>query len=107
MQRLKELFLGNRLICYLSLVLLGIVLIAWLIINRRNMQECLESYRIRNRELARVQALEKRLESLREEKTLLESETRENEIAARNQFRMIREGEHLVLVEREDTGGAK
>lgn len=107
MQRLRELFLGNRLICYLSLVLLGIVLIIWLIVNRRNMQECIESYRVRNQELARVRALEKRLESLREEKRLLESETEENEIAARNQFRMIREGEHLVLVEREETGETK
>jgi cell division protein FtsB len=107
MQRLRELFLGNRLICYLSLVLLGIVLIVWLIVNRRNMQECIESYRVRNQELARVRALEKRLESLREEKRLLESETEENEIAARNQFRMIREGERLVLVEREETGETK
>lgn len=107
MQRLRELFLGNRLICYLSLVLLGIVLIVWLIVNRQNMQECIESYRVRNRELARVRALEKRLESLREEKLLLESEVEENEIAVRNQFRMIREGERLVLVEREETGDTK
>ena len=98
----KRLFSGNRIVCYLSLLLLGIIIIAWLAINRWNLQECIESYRLRNRELAKVKALKKRLEDYQEEKRLLETGMEENEIAVRNRFRMVRPGEHLVIVEREE-----
>jgi len=104
MRGIRELIQGNRLIFYLSLIFLGVVLILWLVANRRNLQECLASYRMRNRELAKVRALEKRLEGLQEEKRLLENGTEESEIAARNRFRMAKEGERLVIVEREVGG---
>ena len=103
MQLLRGLWRDSRWVCYLSLLALGIILIVWLMVNRRNLQECLASYKARNEEMAKVRALKARVESLREEKGLLESGTEENEIAARNRFRMVREGEHLVLVEREKT----
>jgi len=99
---IREFFRGNRPICYLSLLLLGIILIVWLSINRRNLRECLSSYRIRNRELAKVESYQKRIQDLREEKRLLESGMEENEIAVRERFRMVRPGERLVLVEREN-----
>ena len=102
MLNIRELIRGNRLVCYISLLVLGLIVILWLMINRWNLQECLENYKLRNRELAKVNALKKRLENLREEKRLLESGVEENEIAARNRFRMVKPGEHLVLVERED-----
>ena len=102
MLKIRELIRGNRLVCYVSLLILGMVVILWLMFNRWNLQECLESYKLRNRELAKVNALKKRLENLREEKRLLESGVEENEIAVRNRFRMVKPGEHLVLVERED-----
>jgi len=102
MRIFKVLFQGNRLLCYLSLLLLGIILIIWLSINRRNLKECIESYKVRNRELAKVKVLQKRLNDLEEEKRFLESGKEENEIAVRNRFRMAHPGEHIVLVERED-----
>jgi len=102
MKWFRGLWRDNRWVCYLSLLALGIILIVWLMANRRNLQECVASYKARNQEMEKVRALKARVESLREEKRLLESGIEENEIAARNRFRMVREGEHLVLVEREE-----
>ncbi len=107
MRWLRGLWRDNRWVCYLSLLALGIILIVWLMVNRRNLQECLASYKARNEGMAKVRALKARVESLSEEKRLLESGTEENEIAARNRFRMVREGEHVVLVERDETSGKK
>ena len=104
MKLFSRLFKGRSLTCYIWLIGIGIVVVVWLCINRRNLRECLECYETRNREMARVKALNKRLENLREEKNLLISGKVENEIAIRNRFRMVRPGEHLVLVEREDNG---
>jgi len=102
MQLLRGLWRDNRWVCYLSLLALGIILIVWLTVNRRNLQECLASYKARNQEMGKVRALQARVEGLQEEKRLLEGGIEENEIAARNRFRMVREGEHLVLLEREE-----
>ena len=82
--------------------IMGIIVIVWLTVNRRILSECFDSYRTRNREMAKVSALRKRLDDLREEKRLLESTATENEVVVRNRFRMVKPGEHLVLVEREE-----
>jgi cell division protein FtsB len=102
MRGIKDLFKGSRLICYVSLVLTGVIMIVWLTINRSNVQECLKSHRIRNREMAKVKSLKKHLEDLREEKQQLEGGKDANELAVRNRFRMIKPGEHLVLIEHEE-----
>jgi len=107
MKWLRGLWRDNRWVCYLSLLALGIILIIWLAVNRRNLQECVASHKMRNEEMAKVRALKARVDSLSEEKRLLESGIEENEIAARNRFRMVREGERLVLVEREEPGEKK
>ena len=103
MRPLFKIFRGVGLITYLSILLLGVIIALWLAVNRRNLSECIESYRVRNTVRIRVQKLSKKVKELEEEKRMLETGLEENEIAVRERFRMVREGEHLVLVEREET----
>ena len=107
MGRIKGLFFGRNFIFYISLLLLGIIVVVWLTVNRRNLKECFWSYRVRNRERAKVTALQKRLEILGEERHLLEGAENENEIVVRNRFRMVKPGEHLILVKREEPAEPK
>ncbi len=95
-------FTGERSLVYVSLILLGVMLSVWMVTNRRHLHECIASYRLRNREMARVKSLNIRLRELGREKDLLESGSEENEVAIRDRFRMVRPGERLVIVERED-----
>ncbi|HOE62221.1 MAG TPA: septum formation initiator family protein [Candidatus Sumerlaeota bacterium] len=107
MKPLSSFLQGSRWICYLSLLVLGIVIVLWLGINRRNLHVYFENYKRRNQETAKVKALRKRINDLTEEKHLLESACEENEIAVRNKFPMARPGERIVRVERSDFSSMK
>ncbi len=102
MGKIKDSISGHNFIFYTGLLLMAIIVIVWLVVNRRNLNECFVSYRIRNREVAKVNALQSRLENLSQEKCLLEGAENENEVVVRNRFRMVKPGEHLILVEREE-----
>lgn len=107
MKPLSSFLQGSRWICYLSLLILGIVITLWLGINRRNLHVYFENYKRRNQEMAKVKALRKRIINLTEEKLLMESAREENEIAVRNKFPMARQGERIVRVERSDSSSSK
>ena len=90
---------------FFSLATLFFVFLAlaiWLVFNHSNLLQFFHHYSERNKEIAEIKVLEKNILDLEEQKEILETGGFENEKIIRERYRMIKPGEKIVIVERED-----